>query len=224
MNIHSKFKRKLITLVLVGNNLFSQVGVGEGILNRKEFVKVEESKNVKILLKYATPDNFMQENLYGEFNACYLHKDAFIKFQKAVENLKEAKPDCNFILYDCLRPRSIQRKLWAKVKGTSKEPYVANPDTGSIHNFGFALDLSLLDENGNALDMGTEFDNFTALAEPIKEEAFLKSGRLTQIQLGNRKVLRNIMLKSGFEQRPNEWWHYDALPAKFVKKRYKIIE
>jgi D-alanyl-D-alanine dipeptidase len=213
-----------VCIALAGGNLFSQVGVGEGIQNRKEFITVEESKNVKILLKYATSDNFMQENLYGEFNSCYLHKDAFVKFQKAVGNLKEIKPGWKFVLYDCLRPRSIQYKLWEKVKGTSKEPYVANPDKGSIHNFGFALDLSLLNELGNEVDMGTSFDDFTALAEPVKEEAFFKSGKLTKEQLANRKILRGIMVKALFEQRPNEWWHYDAISGKIVKKRYKIVE
>jgi len=210
--------------VSIGGNLFSQAGVGEALSSRTEFVKLEESSEVKILMKYASVDNFMKENLYGEFNSCYLHKDAFVKFQKAIQLLKESRSRRRFILYDCLRPRSIQYKLWEKVKGTSKEPYVANPEKGSIHNFGFALDLSLLEENGKELDMGTQFDDFTSLSEPTLEEAFLKKGRLTPSQFANRKFLRNILLQAGFEQRPNEWWHYDAFPAKFVKKRYTIVE
>jgi D-alanyl-D-alanine dipeptidase len=72
--------------------------------------------------------------------------------------------------------------------------------------------------------MGTSFDDFTALAEPVKEEAFFKSGKLTKEQLANRKILRGIMVKALFEQRPNEWWHYDAISGKIVKKRYKIVE
>lgn len=210
--------------VSIGGILFSQEGVGEALGSRTEFVKLEETAKVKILLKYASSDNFMKENLYREFNSCYLHKDAFVKFQKAIQLLKESKSRRRFILYDCLRPRSIQYKLWEKVKGTSKEPYVANPEKGSIHNFGFALDLSLLDENGKELDMGTLFDDFTSLSEPTQEKAFFKKGKLTPSQFANRKILRNILLQAGFEQRPNEWWHYDAFPAKFVKKRYTIVE
>jgi D-alanyl-D-alanine dipeptidase len=210
--------------VSIGGILFSQGGVGEALGSRTEFVKLEETAEVKILLKYASSDNFMKENLYREFNSCYLHKDAFVKFQKAIQLLKESKSRRRFILYDCLRPRSIQYKLWEKVKGTSKEPYVANPEKGSIHNFGFALDLSLLDENGKELDMGTLFDDFTSLSEPTQEKAFFKKGKLTPSQFANRKILRNILLQAGFEQRPNEWWHYDAFPAKFVKKRYTIVE
>jgi D-alanyl-D-alanine dipeptidase len=212
--------------VFIGGNLFpqTQTGVGEGVQNRKEFVKLQESAQVKILLKYASTDNFMKENLYGEFNTCYLHKEAFEKFQKAVELLKESKTGRKFILFDCLRPRSIQYKLWEKVKGNAKEPYVANPEKGSIHNFGFALDLSLLEEDGKELDMGTSFDDFSQLSEPDLEEEFYKKGKLSPSQFANRKFLRNILLQAGFEQRPNEWWHFDALSSKIVKKRYKMIE
>jgi len=215
---------KKVVSVFIACNLFAQSGVGEGLRNRKDFVKVEESKQVKILLKYATTDNFLQENLYGEFTSCYLQEEAFTKFKEAMERLKELKPNWKFILYDCLRPRSVQYKLWEKVKGTPKEPYVANPEKGSIHNYGFALDLSLLDESGKEVAMGTAYDDFTPLAEPSKEEAFLKSGKLTQTQLDNRKILRAVMTNVGFIQRPNEWWHYDALSGTDVKKRFRIVE
>lgn len=214
----------LVFIAFVGGNLFAQSVVGEGIQSRKEFVKLEESSQVKILLKYATADNFMKENLYGEFNTCYLHKEAFVKFQKAVELLKESNTGRRFVLFDCLRPRSIQYKLWEKVKGTSKEPYVANPETGSIHNFGFALDLSILENDGKELDMGTSFDDFSKLSEPVLEKEFLKKGKLSSTQIANREFLRNILTQAGFEQRPNEWWHFDALSSKIVKKRYKMIE
>ncbi|MBP6586180.1 MAG: M15 family metallopeptidase, partial [Flavobacterium sp.] len=214
----------IVLIALAGGNLFPQTGVGEGLRNRKEFVRLEESKEVKILLKYASSDNFMKENLYGEFTFCYLHREAFSKFQKAITKLKERKPNWKFILYDCLRPRSIQYKLWKKVKGTLQEPYVANPYKGSIHNFGFALDLSVLDEFGKEIDMGTAFDDFTPLAEPTKEEKFFKEGKLTKIQIENRKILRSIMIQSGFIQRPNEWWHYDALPQSIVQKKFRIVE
>ena len=74
--------------VSIGGILFSQEGVGEALGSRTEFVKLEETAEVKILLKYASSDNFMKENLYREFNSCYLHKDAFVKFQKAIQLLK----------------------------------------------------------------------------------------------------------------------------------------
>ncbi|MBK8394854.1 MAG: M15 family metallopeptidase [Leptospiraceae bacterium] len=214
----------LCGLLVSADLLYSQEGVGEGVIGRNEFTLVKDSENVKILLKYASSDNFMQENLYGKFTSCYLHKEAYLKFQKAIQLLKSRKSKWKFILYDCLRPRSVQNRLWEKVKGTDQEPYVANPEKGSIHNFGFAIDVSLLNESGEQIDMGTEFDDFTPLAEPTKEEKFIREGKLTKLQVGNRRILRSILIEAGFTQRPNEWWHYDAISSQIVKKRYKIVE
>ena len=101
---------------------------------------------------------------------------------------------------------------------------MANPKGGSIHNFGFALDLSILDEYGKELDMGTPFDDFTPLAEPRLEQKFLKEGKLTELQIKNRRLLRNVMEQSGFITLPVEWWHFDALPAAEVRLHYQIVE
>ena len=60
--------------------------------------------------------------------------------------------------------------------GTPQQPYVANPDHGSIHNFGLAIDLTLLDASGQQLDMGTGFDNFTDAARIDHEAALVASG------------------------------------------------
>ncbi|HMW03843.1 MAG TPA: M15 family metallopeptidase [Leptospiraceae bacterium] len=198
--------------------------VGEALSKSPDFIWIQNSESIQIDLKYASANNFMKENLYGSYNKCYLHREANEKLKRAIQKLNEKKPKFKFVLFDCLRPRSIQYKLWDKVKGTSQEPYVANPKSGSIHNYGFALDLSILDETGKELDMGTPFDSFLPLSEPTKEEAFLKSGELTKKQWENRILLRNIMQDAGFIQRPNEWWHYDGFSAKTIRKNYKIIE
>jgi D-alanyl-D-alanine dipeptidase len=114
--------------------------------------------------------------------------------------------------------------LYAAVKGTARQPYVADPRTGSLHNFGFAIDLSLEDETGRELDMGTPFDDFTALSRPDQERENKEEGKLSTEQLEHRSILRNVMLKAGFIQLPIEWWHYDALPKEQVKAHYKIVE
>jgi len=118
----------------------------------------------------------------------------------------------------------VQRIFWARVVGTALQPYVADPAKGSVHNFGFALDVTLLDDSGAEIDMGTSFDDFSPLAEPRREDQFVKSGKLTQTQVGNRRLLRLIMTGAGFLQLPNEWWHYDAIPAKEAHARHSILE
>lgn len=189
-----------------------------------EYVSPASGPNLVFDLKYAGADNFMGRNMYGEFDKPWLHRIAAAKLAAAAESLESARPGCRLVVYDALRPRSIQYLLWEKVKGTPQEKYVANPMTGSIHNYGFAVDLSILDPAGRALDMGTAFDDFTQLAQPRLEERFLKEGRLSAAQAANRALLRRVMVSAGFMPLPLEWWHFDALPKADVKRLHKIVE
>jgi D-alanyl-D-alanine dipeptidase len=190
----------------------------------KNYVDLSIFPHVKILLKYATNDNFMGFNMYGSFNKAFLHKDAAKKFRKAIRLLRKEKPGWSFIVFDALRPRSVQWIMWDKVKDTKDRRYVMDAAKGSVHNYGFALDISLLDEKGKEVDMGTKYDTFSDLAEPQYEEKFLKEGKLTQQQVDNRLILRRVMEQAGFVHIPNEWWHFDGLPREELQKRYQIIE
>jgi zinc D-Ala-D-Ala dipeptidase len=190
----------------------------------QNFADVSDIPNLKVNLRYASENNFLKKNVYGDFHQCFLHRIAAEKLRKAATELQEEKPGWKLLAFDCLRPRSVQEKLFAVVKGTPQQPYVADPRSGSIHNYGFAIDLSLEDESGRELDMGTAFDDFTPLSQPNHEREYLEAGKLTKDQIEHRFILRNLMLHAGFVQLPIEWWHYDALPKEEVKKRYKIVE
>ena len=55
---------------------------------------------------------------------------------------------------------SVQQKMWNVVKGTSQNIYVSNPARGGgLHNYGLAVDVSIADEKGNPLPMGTKVDH-----------------------------------------------------------------
>lgn len=190
----------------------------------RDFVNVSTHEQVKLDLRYATPNNFLKRDVYNGFNQCFLHRLAAEKIQKAEKLLSARKPGWRFLVFDCLRPRTIQREMWKIVEHTPQQPYVANPEKGSMHNFGFAVDLSLTDATGGPIDMGTPFDFFGPLAEPQKENQFLEEGKLSKEQIANRKTLRSIMVDSGFIQLPNEWWHFDALPRKDVQAKHRIVE
>ena len=220
-----------ITLVLISFFLNSNLLYGatvkeslKAISTSTEFVEITPSNEVVIDLRYASTNNFTGQNLYYDFNKAWLHKVAAEKFKTASKALQESHPGYKLIIFDALRPRSVQQILWDHVKGSDREPYVANPQSGSMHNYGLAIDISLQDESGKALDMGTPFDDFTALSQPRHEEKFLKEGKLSSAQLNNRHLLKSIMEKGGFTQLPLEWWHYDALPKDEIKKNYQIIE
>jgi len=174
-------------------------------------------------LRYATLNNFTATNLYGERYLGFLHEHAAKKLGRAYELLERESPGATFRIFDALRPRTMQRKLFAFVKGTPQQDYVADPDVGSIHSFGMAVDLTLNDASGRELDMGTEFDAFHELAHP-KEEQWLAEGKLTATQFRNRTLLKRVMLGAGFTQSPIEWWHFNAAPSRIVRAEYSIIE
>jgi zinc D-Ala-D-Ala dipeptidase len=169
---------------------------------KSDFVDISTIPGVRIDLRYATTNNFVGTNVYGSFHTAYLHRKAADKLRKAAELLQQERPGWSLLVLDALRPRSVQRIFWAKVKGTPAQMYVADPDQGSIHNYGFAVDITLADANGKEVDMGTPHDSFDSLAQPQLEERYLAAGRLTHEQEANRLALRKAMTGAGFIQLP----------------------
>jgi len=193
--------------------------------NRTEtFEDIGQIPGIQVDLRYATKNNFLGEDLYGNFKTAWLHKKAADQLKRALTLLQNQNPGWSLVVFDALRPMDVQQRLWDKVQGTDQQKFVANPKRGSVHNYGFAVDLSLLDEKGKEVDMGTPFDSFEPLAEPRLENLFLSRGELTPLQERHRLLLRQIMEEAGFKQLPIEWWHFDALPKETVKTHHKIVE
>lgn len=180
--------------------------------------------SIRVELKYSTPDNFLGQDVYGDLNNCYLQPEAAQMLAKAQNLLKQDHPKLSLLVYDGVRPRRIQKKMWDTVKGTDKQKYVGNPKYGSVHNYGAAVDLTIVDENGAPLDMGTPFDYFGKLAQPRLEQDFFKKGKLTRKHLANRKLLRDVMTRAGFLPITVEWWHFNAFSKKTIRKKYQMIE
>lgn len=194
------------------------------VSNSPDYIEIHEMRGLQLDLRYASTNNFMQKNLYGAFGFAFLHRIAATKLNSAVQILIKSHPDLSFVIYDALRPRSVQQKMWEAVMGTDKQKYIANPANGSIHNFGFALDISLREQNGMDLDMGTEFDDFSPASEPRNEPESLQTGLLTSKQIANRELLRKVMTEAGFIPLSLEWWHFDALDKALVRRDYPIVE
>jgi len=193
-------------------------------MNHPEFIDVGKLPDVVTDLRYATDNNFMGKNIYGVFRDPYLHREAAEKFIEAVRALKEGGSGYRFLILDALRPRRAQQVLWDFVEGTPEQEYVANPVKGSIHNFGFALDITLVDREGRELDMGTPFDSFSPVAQPKNEPEMFVKGLLTREQLDNREILKNALESAGFSQLSIEWWHFDADKGDNVRGSYQIVE
>ena len=180
---------------------------------------------IQVELKYSTTDNFLHADVYGDLTNAYLQPDVVQKLKTAYSILQQNHPDLTFIIYDAVRPLSIQYKMWEilDLPPGQKEKYLSNPKNGSIHNYGAAIDMSLAEKNGKPLDMGTPFDFFGEAAEPQLEYKMLQEGVLTQQQIDNRKILRSVMQKAGFRQLPAEWWHYNSCSREEAKIKYAVI-
>lgn len=189
------------------------------------FINIAEADNSLVIsLAYATPDNFLGEVLYDGLTQAYLHPFAAEKLLKAQHLLKQKQPDYNLIVYDATRPMSVQQKMWDSVKGTSKNIYVSNPARGGgMHNYGLAVDVSIVDENGNPLPMGTEFDHFGYEAHINNEAELVKKGIITQQERENRLLLREVMRGAGFRTLNSEWWHFNATTRDEAKRNYQVI-
>lgn len=146
-------------------------------------------------IRYATPFNFVEEKMY-DCGRCFLRKEVAEKISLIHRELQ--KEGLGLKMFDCYRPRPIQWKLWEKVPDPR---YVADPRKGSMHNRGSAIDLTIVDDQGNELDMGTAFDYFG-------KEAYHNYTGHSQAILDNRKKLKSIMEKNGFRPTSTEWWHY----------------
>lgn len=177
-------------------------------------------------IRYATTDNFFGKKVYPEAR-CLLLREVAGQVVRAQAWLDENHAGYTLLFKDCYRPDSVQNVLWESVRGTSKARYVANPGTktGSIHSYGAAVDLTLAGPDGEEVDMGTPYDHLGRLAEPRLEKSFLKQGKLTSAQVRHRRILRRAMMKGGgFSMIRNEWWHFNAAPARTIRKKYPRLD
>ncbi|MFL5763065.1 MAG: M15 family metallopeptidase [Bacteroidia bacterium] len=177
-------------------------------------------------LKYSTANNFIGVDVYGDYDKCYLLPDVAEKLKCSQEILRSRFPFYRIVVFDAVRPRSIQAKMWdtINVPYNERSKYVSNPANGSLHNFGAAVDVSIRDVHGIELDMGTPYDYFGELAYPREEERMLEEGKLTHIQFLNRELLRDVMEQGGFMGITTEWWHFNSCYRSEAYEMYKIIE
>ncbi|RMG67984.1 MAG: peptidase M15D vanX D-ala-D-ala dipeptidase [Bacteroidetes bacterium] len=181
--------------------------------------------SIRLDMRYSTPNNFLKEDVYGDFDRCYLQPAVAERLAQAQAYLEAEHPDLRLIVFDCVRPRSVQYQMWDIVKGTDQQDYVAPPGgTGSMHNYGAAVDLGLWQLDTGLVDMGTPFDFFGPLAQPRYETDFLRSGELTAAQVQHRHILRLSMKAAGFHGILSEWWHFVGFPRDTVKRRFQIVE
>ena len=195
----------------------------EDIFSHPEFRRLSSLPGIAVDLRYASVRNFVGRDLYGALDCAFLHRQAAAGLERAVGRLADRAPDHRLLVLDALRPHRVQIELWDFLDGTGLRQYVADPARGSIHSFGMAVDVTLVDAAGRELDMGTGFDDLTELSHPALEEGFLTRGDLKAAQLANRRVLRDAMGEAGWRGIRTEWWHFDAGDRDRIRAEYLRI-
>jgi D-alanyl-D-alanine dipeptidase len=168
----------------------------------------------------------MKKDVYGCLTRAYLQKETIAKLKKAQQILEKDHPGYHLLIYDAARPLSKQWELWNTLTQYTPEKrrtFVADPKEHSIHNYGSAIDLTVADEKGKPLEMGTKFDFFGEMAYPNQEARLLKTGKLSPKAIDNRLILRKAMTQAGFTGIEYEWWHFNAFSRKTAKQMFQVI-
>lgn len=195
-------------------------------LEKQGMVRVQSiDPTIKVDLMYRRADNFTGKILYTDLTTAYLHPEAAHALKRAQTALKRLRPDLSLIVYDAVRPMSVQQIMYNAVRGTSKAIYVSNPKNGGgLHNYGLAVDITLCNANGDTLDMGTPIDYLGRAAHTDIEAQLQRSGRISAAAVANRQLLRKVMAEGGFKVLRTEWWHFNLRTRAEAKQRYKVVE
>lgn len=167
-------------------------------------------------IRYYSTFNFVGERIDGyEEPIAILTKQAAAGLVKA--NNKAKQLGYRLKIYDCYRPQMAVDHFvrWSKNDDDSMKKYfypelnknelfdLGFVATKSSHSRGSTIDLTLFDiSTQKDIDVGGTFDYFGKLSWSEN------TNDITKIQADNRKLLRSIMVESGFEPLKEEWWHF----------------
>jgi zinc D-Ala-D-Ala dipeptidase len=156
--------------------------------------------------------------LYAGIDCAWLRREAAAGLEQAARWLAVQRPGHALLVLDALRPQRVQEAIWADAVGTPLEQYFANPQRGSIHSFGMAVDVTLIDPEGRECDMGSAFDEMSEASHPEFNAEHLALGRLTLAQVVDRGWLAAAMRAGGFRGITTEWWHFNWGDSGWVRR------
>ena len=165
--------------------------------------------------------SYHRQDLSGAMETCLLRETLCRKLCQAVNKLPL---DYSILIFDALRPLPVQQAIYDRFKAQLLrerpeaspaelelilDDFVAKPvkrlHRPAPHTTGGAVDLTLC-KNGVPLDMGTGFDDFTALARTVALEQDCPPG--LEKARNHRRLLFNLMASVGLVNSECEWWHY----------------
>lgn len=224
--------KKLIIIILfmivsfasamaITTNATEQIFLKAGLVDIKT---IDPSIHVELVNSHASK-NFFKKDYYDGLEKAYLLKDVAKKLSIAQKILKKKYPKYSLSIMDAARPNSVSWKMYDDVKGTAFEKYVANPKSGSMHNYGAAIDLTIVDEKGKRIDMGLIpfYKGRLGVKIAYVWEEKVRGG-ISENAKKNRKLLKDVMLEAGFYPLNFEWWHFNGFKKKYIRENYQMIK
>lgn len=154
---------------------------------------------IKLDIRYATSNNFMSSPMYSSARA-FMQRPAAEAVLRAHRALMAQ--GYGLLIHDAYRPWYVTWMFW-QATDPRYHTFVANPATGSKHNRGCAVDLTMYDlATGLPVGMPSTYDEFSDRAHPDYAGG-------TPQQTALRELLRHTMEAEGFTVDPGEWWHFD---------------
>lgn len=171
-----------------------------GEFRRSELADVARlDHGIKLDIRYATTGNFLSTAVYTSARA-YLQRPAARALLRAHRDLM--KQGYGLAVFDAYRPWYVTKMFWDAVP-PDKHEFVADPATGSRHNRGCAVDLTLYElKSGREVEM-------TGVYDEMSERSYPNYTGGTAEQRARRDLLRRAMEKQGFTVYESEWWHFD---------------
>ena len=190
-----------VSLALVAAGLVQDRPAADPNATRKadlvELVKLDPT--IKLDIRYAGTNNFLGKPVYKEARA-FLQRPAAEALLKAHRELRPR--GYGLLIHDGYRPWTITKLFWDMTSGYQRE-FVADPKTGSKHNRGCAVDLTIYDlKTGQAVQMPGDYDEMSPRSYPDYTGG-------TAEQRARRDLLRKVMESHDFTVEPNEWWHFN---------------
>lgn len=170
------------------------------LLKRPDLVELSAlDDTIQFDIRYASDRNFMGTPFYDRQRA-YLQMPVAASLLAAHREL--SPKGLGLLVYDAYRPWFVTKMFWEATPANLRE-FVADPDKGSRHNRGAAVDLTLYDlSSGRPLEMPSGYDEFSERAHPEFDGGSSEARE-------NRALLIATMRRHGFEVYQSEWWHFD---------------
>ena len=169
---------------------------------------------------------------YGEYSPYFLRQTVINNLIQAQNYLQHLHPHWYIQIFDAYRPVAVQQfmvdysfaqalkqqglteaelspnqlqEIWESVYEIWAVPSF-DEKTPPPHSTGAAVDVTLVNDAGEIVDMGSPIDELSERSHP---HYYTNSDHPDAPQYhAHRQLLHDVMLKAGFQRNPREWWHF----------------